>query len=261
MNELKPINYKEEIVITTKTLAKIYECDTNNIKQNFHYAKEKFKEGKHYYELKGNDLKDFKRLIENSNQPLYEEIKFSPKLYLWTKRGASRHCKMLGTDKAWEMFDSLEENYFNPKPQLTKKEELLLKLFSKDPMEVAKAHEQLVELEKQPLLETIEIQKPKVNYFDTFMNSQGCYTSTQVAKLFKLSSARKLNTILNENKIIYKQGNNWLPYSTTNKEWFKVTIGEKNTHNYSQLKFTPKGIYELSKLLNITLNEEDLKQL
>ena len=154
-----------------------------------------------------------------------------------------------------------ETGAYIPSSQLTKKEELLLKLFSKDPMEVAKAHEQLVELEKQPLLETIEIQKPKVNYFDTFMNSQGCYTSTQVAKLFKLSSARKLNTILNENKIIYKQGNNWLPYSTTNKEWFKVTIGEKNTHNYSQLKFTPKGIYELSKLLNITLNEEDLKQL
>lgn len=154
-----------------------------------------------------------------------------------------------------------ETGAYIPSSQLTKKEQLLLKLFSKDPMEVAKAHEQLVELEKKPLLETIEIQKPKVNYFDTFMNSQGCYTSTQVAKLFKLSSARKLNTILNENKIIYKQGDNWLPYSTTNKEWFKVTIGEKNTHNYSQLKFTPKGIYELSKLLNITLKEEDLKQL
>ena len=38
-------------------------------------------------------------LVRNSNQPLYEEIKFAPKLYLWTKRGASRHCKMLGTDK------------------------------------------------------------------------------------------------------------------------------------------------------------------
>ena len=63
-----------------------------------------------------------------------------------------------------------ETGAYIPSSQLTKKEELLLKLFSKDPMEVAKAHKQLVELEKQPLLETIEIQKPKVNYFDTFMN-------------------------------------------------------------------------------------------
>jgi len=25
---------------------------------------------------------------------------------------------MLGTDKAWDVFDQLEENYFNPKPHL-----------------------------------------------------------------------------------------------------------------------------------------------
>ncbi|MCI2170988.1 MAG: hypothetical protein LKK48_05400 [Schleiferilactobacillus perolens] len=35
-------------------------------------------------------------------------------LYLWTRRGAARHSKMLGTDNAWDVFDSLEENYFNP---------------------------------------------------------------------------------------------------------------------------------------------------
>ena len=97
MNELKPINYNEEVVITTKMLAEVYECEVNNIKQNFHYAKEKFVEGKHYYELKGNDLKDFKRLIENSNQPLYKEIKFSPKLYLWTKS-----CLLYTSDAADE---------------------------------------------------------------------------------------------------------------------------------------------------------------
>ncbi len=49
---------------------------------------------------------EFKRVIENSDNPLYKELKnlrvtnsnlqISPKtrtLYLWTKRGASRHCK------------------------------------------------------------------------------------------------------------------------------------------------------------------------
>lgn len=186
------------------------------------------------------------------------------KEYQVTKKG----CEFLAhktTGEKGDIFtirymDRFEEmkNIINSNEQL--KAKLLLDIYNGG-QEGIVASKQLVELEKQPLLETIEIQKPKVNYFDTFMNSQGCYTSTQVAKLFKLSSARKLNTILNENKIIYKQGNNWLPYSTTNKEWFKVTIGEKNTHNYSQLKFTPKGIYELSKLLNITLKEEDLKQL
>ena len=34
-----------------------------------------------------------------------DNLKFAPVIMLWTCRGASRHCKMLGTDKAWEVFD------------------------------------------------------------------------------------------------------------------------------------------------------------
>ncbi|WP_420371000.1 hypothetical protein [Intestinibacter bartlettii] len=59
-------------------------------------------EGKHYYKLQGEELKEFKRVLENSDNPLYKEIKFASVLILWTKRGASRHCKMLGTDKKVE---------------------------------------------------------------------------------------------------------------------------------------------------------------
>jgi len=36
-------------------------------------------------------------------------------LYLWTLKGANRHCKILDTDKAWHQFDLLEENYFKVK--------------------------------------------------------------------------------------------------------------------------------------------------
>ena len=35
-------------------------------------------------------------------------------LYLWTHRGANRHCKILDTERAWEQFENLEEAYFNP---------------------------------------------------------------------------------------------------------------------------------------------------
>ncbi len=33
-------------------------------------------------------------------------------LYLWTRRGAMRHAKMLNTDKAWDVFEMLEDSYF-----------------------------------------------------------------------------------------------------------------------------------------------------
>ncbi|KAA9920381.1 hypothetical protein, partial [Escherichia coli] len=34
-------------------------------------------------------------------------------LILWTERGAARHAKMLETDQAWEVFEKLEDSYFN----------------------------------------------------------------------------------------------------------------------------------------------------
>lgn len=116
--KLAPVNFNNEIVITTKTLAQVYECEETNIKTNFNRNQTRFIEKKHYYKVEGEELNNLR--VTNSN------LQISPKtrtLYLWTKRGASRHCKMLGTDKAWDMFDSLEENYFNPQIQQISQED------------------------------------------------------------------------------------------------------------------------------------------
>ena len=115
------MNFNNEIVITTKTLAEVYECGEKQIKQNYNNNKDKFIEGKHYYKLDGENLRKFKQYCKVEN---FDFVKSNVNcLYLWTKRGASRHCKMLGTDKAWDMFDSLEENYFNPQIQQISQED------------------------------------------------------------------------------------------------------------------------------------------
>lgn len=105
-----PVDYNSVRVLTTEQLAQAYECEPNNIKSNFNANKSHFKEGKHFFKLEGEELKEFKDEVRNSNLV----GKNASCLYLWTRRGASRHCKMLGTEKAWEMYDNLEENYFNP---------------------------------------------------------------------------------------------------------------------------------------------------
>lgn len=109
-----PIEWDGQIVITTAQLAKAYGATTQNIRQNFNSNKDRFVEGKHYIFLTGEDLRAFKRNIDFSD--VVE--KNVNQLYLWTRRGASRHCKILGTDKAWEQFDYLEENYFDRRPRL-----------------------------------------------------------------------------------------------------------------------------------------------
>lgn len=103
--------------------------------------------------------------------------------------------------------------------------------------------------------------QPRANWFDDFMNSEGSYTSTQVAKLLNISSAKRLNKLLYENQVIFKQGESWLPYATTDKSWYKIVVGNKNEFSYSQLRFTPVGIYGISKILNIKFTEEDLSQI
>ena len=75
MSGLTPVNFNNEIVITTKTLAQVYECKEQQITQNFNYNQDKFEEKKHYYKLQGEELKEFKRVLENSDNPLYKEIK------------------------------------------------------------------------------------------------------------------------------------------------------------------------------------------
>jgi hypothetical protein len=112
------------MVLTTEQLAEVYETEVKNIQMNFSNNKDKFIEGKHYHILQGADLKEFKSLPNNFGVA----DKFAPILYLWTKRGASRHSKMLGTDRAWEQFDVLEENYFNPPQKQLTATELILEM-------------------------------------------------------------------------------------------------------------------------------------
>ena len=82
----------------------------------------RFIAGKHFFVLEGQDLQTFRLQVENI------ELQISPKtrhLHLWTKRGAARHSKMLGTERAWDVFDELEESYFNPMKNMTPEEFLL----------------------------------------------------------------------------------------------------------------------------------------
>lgn len=105
------IEHDYERVLTTEQLAQAYGCTATNITTNFNRNRERFEVGKHFFCLEGADLQDFKNHLTNCNLVASN----ASRLYLWTKRGAARHSKMLGTDKAWEVYDELEENYFNPK--------------------------------------------------------------------------------------------------------------------------------------------------
>jgi len=122
MNELTVLEHNSIRVMTTEQLAEAYGCRAIHIQQNFKNNRERFVEGKHYFKLEGADLKAFKDSLENIESVVGSR---APSLILWTKRGAARHSKMLGTERAWDVFDELEESYFTPMRNMTPEEFLL----------------------------------------------------------------------------------------------------------------------------------------
>ena len=54
------IAYKKKPVLTSELLAQAYKVEAKNIQDNFLNNKERFIEGKHFFTLAGNDLKEFR---------------------------------------------------------------------------------------------------------------------------------------------------------------------------------------------------------
>lgn len=241
MNEIINIEHNNERVLTTEQLAQVYECDGVQIKQNFNNNADRFVEGQHYFRLEGETLRKLR--VENI------DLQISPmtrSLYLWTRRGASRHSKMLGTDKAWEMFDALEENYFNLRPkQLTPAEQMAQGLL---------AAQKLLDTTRLELAQTKQIVnelQPKASYYDLILQSKSVMSVSKIAKDFG-KSAVWLNRKLEEKKVQYSQGGVWLLYQKYAEKGYTQSTSHVIDDEHSRLltKWTQKGrlfIYELLK--------------
>lgn len=125
MNTLTVIERENQRVMTTAVLAEEYGTTERRISENFNANKERYIEGKHFYCLEGEALKEFK-----ANTEITEQLKYAPKIYLWTEKGAFLHAKSLNTDRAWEIYDVLVDTYF-------KKQEVIKPLSSIEIMELS----------------------------------------------------------------------------------------------------------------------------
>lgn len=107
MGNLKQIQVKGMIVLTTEQIARAYETTPEKIRWNFKYNRNKYKQGKHFILIEGEELRMLKRECEF--QTLFKQAK---SVCLWTEKGALLHAKSLNTDKAWEVYDYLVDYYF-----------------------------------------------------------------------------------------------------------------------------------------------------
>ena len=110
MENLQVIKRENQRVLTTAQIAEQYGTDAKAISKNFTRNESRYVEGKHYYCLTGDTLREFK-----ANHQIDDLRPNTNKYYLWTEKGALLHAKSLNTDKAWQAYEFLVDNYFEAK--------------------------------------------------------------------------------------------------------------------------------------------------
>jgi len=252
-NEVKEIHeivYKGERVLTSNQLSELFGCSYDSIRINFKNNFSRFIEGKHYILLESNELKEFKNNANNIS--VVGNGSRINKLYLWTERGTLRHSKLIGTDKAWDIQEILEDCYFKVKTNNL-------------PTNYIQALERLLESEKekQRLMEDNENktkllreQKPKVEGYNTFLDTKNCLTMSELAKTlsdqgFKIGRNR-LFQLLRDKKILMVNNEPYQLY--IDNGYFLVRQVVINHSDYNETKsqtlITKKGAEYIKKLLS-----------
>ena len=180
-NSLQVVETNNQRVLTTAQIAEQYGTDTRIISNNFNRNEKRYVEGKHYYCLTGDVLREFK-----ANHQIDDLRPNTNKFYLWTEKGALMLAKSLNTDKAWEAYEVLVDTYFSVREQAAMDSYMIA-----DP--VKRAERWIEEQREKQQLETtvaaqskqMEQDKPKVLFADSVAASSSSILIGELAKLIK----------------------------------------------------------------------------
>lgn len=179
--------------------------------------------------------------------------------YLISKRG----CEFLAhktkgqkgvrfTEQYMNRFEQMESELKGINPKRTEKELLLLDLFSSDSITIANAHKQLIEMEKAPLIETIEAQKVDVEFANKVKRSnEDLYSVAEVAKILHLGYGQNmLFKKLREMKVLMDKEKHNEPYQKyVDKGYLTLIVEDRGSFVLKIPKFTGLGLSWISTLL------------
>ncbi|MED4083899.1 phage antirepressor KilAC domain-containing protein [Halalkalibacterium halodurans] len=223
---LQIIEHNRERVLTTQQLAESYGTDNKTISKNFTRNASRYTEGKHFFCLAGDQLKEFR-----ANRQFDELPSNVNKLYLWTEKGAWLHAKSLNTDEAWEAYEMLVDDYYRAKHQLQ-----LPRTFA----EALGAYADEVEQHEQTRT-ALEAAKPKAEYFDALVERNLLTNFRDTAKELKIGPKKFVEWLLEEGFVYRDQKKKLKPYAKYTPELFELKEWERNGKADVQTLITPKG--------------------
>lgn len=170
--------------------------------------------------------------------------------YQFGKKGAMQLALKYDATTRYKVIERIEEleNSQSPKLPRTYKEALIKLVEQVEENEKLQTNNLLLSQQNNEL-------KPKADYYDLFINNKGLATITSIAKNYGMS-ATKMNKLLHDLGVQFKQSGAWFLYSKYQSEGYTHT----ETHTYvdkkgrdqvrPNTKWTPKGhafIYYLLK--------------
>jgi phage antirepressor YoqD-like protein len=221
---LIPIEYQNQRILTTAQLAEQYGTDERRISENFNRNRDRYMEGKHFFALQGEE----KRAFLNHTQ-IGDGSKHASVLYLWTEKGAWLHAKSLNTDRAWEAYEMLVDEYYRIKDHLV----------PKTLPEALRAYAD--EVERRELAEyQVAVMTPKAEFFDAVADSKDAIAIGDAAKVLNMGVGRnKLFQILRGKKILMRNNR---PYQEfIDRGYFRV-IEQKWTTPEGETKISIKTL-------------------
>ncbi|MBE6079417.1 MAG: phage antirepressor Ant [Veillonella sp.] len=159
---------------------------------------------------------------------------------------AKQLCMLARNDKgkqAREYFIQIERDWNSPEKVMGRALKIANNVINNQKITIAQQNQQLQELQ------------PKATYYDLVLQNTSLLSITQIAKDFGLS-ARRLNQILKDKGVQYKQSDQWFLYQKyadkgyTSSKTTALDAERSVMHTY----WTQKGrlfIYELLKSMNI----------
>lgn len=108
MKELKAPEYNNQPVATLGVLADYLGTSKDTLKGNYHKNPDKFIHGKHYFNISHENME-----VTTSHLLEVFDYKGTKGIQVWTERGCARLSKLLRTDEAWDLWEKMEDSYFN----------------------------------------------------------------------------------------------------------------------------------------------------
>ncbi|MFF2016207.1 phage antirepressor KilAC domain-containing protein [Paenibacillus sp. NPDC058177] len=248
MSTLIPVEHKGQRVLLSSQLADSYQADRQQISYNYNQNKKRYIEGKHYYILQGDEKREFLDRHE-----IHDGSKNAVVLYLWTEKGAWLHAKSLNTDRSWEAYEMLVDDYYRVKGEAGLQIPQSLPEALRLATDLAEQKQALL-LESQKKDQLIQELKPKADYTDVILQNKGLVNVNQIAKDYGMS-ATAFNKLLHEFKVQYKQGEQWLLYSNyddkgyVHSDTINIVRSDGRPDVNMRTKWTQKGRFFLYEFL------------